>query len=113
MKQHVCARRDVRATHVRVDAGSQEDAHLEEDLRSAFHAHLAVAYHNTAVELAQNQHMLDASATAKLAQELAATTLPAKHRWVHLISSTVRLLSDMHRGMNFVTQQVRLPQVRA
>jgi len=88
-------------------AGEEEGSSPE--LRGAFHAHLAVAYHNTAVQLAQTQQLREASAAAKLAQQLATTALPAKHRWVQRISATTRLLQDMHISTSFVNQQVRVP----
>ena len=49
---------------------------------------------------------------AKLAQELVAKALPAKHRWVKLIGSTARLLSDMHVSTTFVEASLR-PQLGA
>lgn len=47
-----------------------------------YHAHLAVVYHNLAVQMAYLQQLQHASGTAKVAQQLVTQALPAKHRWV-------------------------------
>ena len=114
LRQHADSLKHCRASiRALQQSAEQADAQADGELRVAFQAHLAVAYHNAAVALAQNQHLQEASAAAKLAQELAAATLPAKHKWVHSINSTSRLLADMHLSTSFVTEQMRLPQVPA
>jgi hypothetical protein len=47
-----------------------------------YHAHLAVVYHNLAVQMAYLQQLQHAAGTAKVAQQLVTQALPAKHRWV-------------------------------
>jgi len=113
VKNHADSLKHCRASLKVLQQGAQdEEAGGNAELPSAFHAHLAVAFHNTAVQLAQTQQLQEASASAKLAQELAAKALPAKHRWVKLIGSTARLLSDMHIATTFVEASLR-PQLGA
>lgn len=72
-----------------------------------YHAHLAVVYHNLAVQMAYLQQLQHASGTAKVAQQLVTQALPAKHRWVRHISSSARRLRDMHLSTSFVEHSLR------
>ena len=108
VKNHAESLKHCRAALKVLQQGAQdEEAGGTTELPAGFAAHLAVAYHNAAVELAQTQQLQEASASAKLAQELVAKALPAKHRWVKLIGSTARLLSDMHVTATFVEASLR------
>ena len=75
-----------------------------EEISSKVQAHLAVAYHNLAVQLAypaagtlQKAHQM-----VNVADQLAALSLPAKHRWARQICSTVQKLRDLHVSTSFV-----------
>lgn len=183
VKQHDESLRLCRAALSVLQQGAEAEAAVgASELPSSFHAHLAVVYHNTAVQLAQTHQMQvpnqdqktepptspvpwsctqslcrlrvrctvppwrhhrlsghrtligtrenfalrplydreataqlatpfertqEASATAKLAQKLAQSTLPAKHRWVKHINSTARLLRDLHISSAFVEHSLR------
>ena len=76
-------------------------------LYGAYHAHLAVAYHNYAVQLAQCQELQQASAAVHAADKLAAEALPAKHRWAKQICATVQKLRDLHVSTQFVQHSIR------
>ena len=107
LKLHPESLRHCRASLAVLQQTASEEQEGSGEVQAAFNAHLAVAYHNTAVQLAHMQQLHEASVAAKLAHKLAATSLPPKHRWFHTISSTARLLKDMHISTTFVTQQVR------
>lgn len=72
-----------------------------------YHAHLAVVYHNLAVQMAYLQQLQHAAGTAKVAQQLVTQALPAKHRWVRHILSSARRLRDMHLSTSFVEHSLR------
>ena len=111
MKQHVESLKHCRASLRVLQHGADEAGEgTVEGAAAAFLAHLAVAYHNTAVQLAHTQQLQEASASAKLAHDLVTKVLPAKHRWVKLIAQTARLLSDMHVSTAFVEHSLR-PQL--
>lgn len=76
-------------------------------LFAAYRAHLAVAYHNLAVQLALCQELQQASAAVHCADQLAAEALPAKHRWAKHICATVQKLRDMHVSSQFVQHSIR------
>jgi len=97
------------ALRVLQESAAQEQADPEgaPALPRAYHAHLAVVYHNLAVQLAYLQQLQHASGTAKVAQQLVTQALPAKHRWVRHISSSARRLRDMHLSTSFVEHSLR------
>ena len=72
-----------------------------------YHAHLAVAYHNLAVQLAYTQQLGPASAMADVAYSLASNALTAKHRWAKHIGASAQRLRDMHVSTTFLSHSLR------
>ena len=72
------------------------------EMRASFNAHLAVAYHNLGVQLAQGGQLQPASAMIRVADQLACEALAPKHRWAR---------QSHHRGAGTLDQ--RSPLVSA
>ena len=76
-------------------------------LSVTFRAHLAVAYHNFAVQLAYCQQLGPASAMVNVAAQIIAECLSPKHRWCKHIGASVAKLRDLHVATTFVTHSLR------
>ena len=87
--------------------GAEGPAQPRRAMHAAYQAHLAVAYHNLAVELAYVQRLQDASAMIHVADELASQSIPAKHRWARAICASVQRLRDLHVTNSFVQHSLR------
>lgn len=88
-------------------AAANAEAADDSALPPSYHAHLAVAYHNYAAELARMQQMAEAAAAAKIADELVAHALPTKHLWARTIRTTLQKLRDMNLSTAFVRHSLR------
>ena len=77
------------------------------DVARAHLTHLAVAYHNCALQLAQTKQLQDGASSAKLAHELAEKALPADHRWTKAIGATDRLLGGMTASIGHFEASLR------
>jgi len=72
-----------------------------------YQAHLAVAYHNLAVELASTQQFGPASAMVDVAQHLIEQVVSPKHRWSKQIKASGLRLRDLHVSTTFVEHALR------
>jgi len=72
-----------------------------------YQAHLAVAYHNLAVELASTQQFGPASAMVDVARHLIEQVVSPKHRWSKQIKASGLRLRDLHVSTTFVEHALR------
>lgn len=80
---------------------------LPKSVDGAYHAYLGVSYHNLAVCYAQCGQLQQANAMVNVADQLAAQSLPAKHRWSRQICATLHRLRDLHVSTEFVHHSLR------
>lgn len=107
MNKHTASMRYTQAALDSLQQGAAEQEAAGKPLPAAYHAHLAVAYHNYATQLARGKMLYEASAAIKIAHQLAAQVLPTKHRWARAIHASEQLLRDIHLATSFVTHSLR------